>query len=473
MPGAFSGIELASRALQTDQSVIEIIGHNIANANTTGYTRQRGTVSATEPYTISNTAFVPVRNQVGTGVQLTDIERVRDQFIDHRLQSANSDQSQYNQLRDILQRVQDAYTEPGEGGLSSQLTAFFNSFQQLSQKPEDGSLRFLVRHAAESLTNRFNQASRDLDAVSSDVTGRVQSGVQDVNRLSKQVAALNLQISNALNVGEHPNDLQDRRDELVKQIVGYTGAQVVEDQYADGRPTGNVNIFVNGFAVVQGKEAIDIPSTVKTINGQPSLTDGTNVVTVRGGSIAGLFKAQGLIADYKADLNATASTLITSVNQQHRAGFGLDGLTNRDFFSGTDAASIGVSSAIEGSVDAIAAATPPTAGNPVSPGNGDNARAIADIANAKVVGSFTLGQFYASNIGKIGADVQTANQQSSNQTIVVQQLQNLRNSVSGVSIDEEATHLQQYQRSYQAAARLVSVFDEMLDRIINGMGAGK
>jgi flagellar hook-associated protein 1 FlgK len=470
MPGTFGGIEIASRALRVNQQVIEVTGHNLANVNTPGYTRQTANIVATDPYMVPGPEGSVGPLQVGTGVEVASITRVRDEFIERQLQSGSAEQGQLNTLRDLIQRAQGAYNEPGTGGLSSLLTAFFNSFQQLSQNAESGTLRETVRQQAETLSRQFNQVSTSLSSMEDDIAQRAQRAVEEVNGLAQQVAALNLDIKKQIALGNRPNDLLDKRDALIQQLGELVGATTTAETDASGRQTGAVNVAVNGFVLVDSDHAGKLPSDFKFLNGIPQLTDGSSDIPVTGGELGGLLRASSLIAGYRSDLNTVASTLIIRVNAQHEAGYGLDGSTGNPFFAGTDASNIAVSQGVENSLDAIAAATPPVSGSTVAPGNGDNALAIANIGSARLSGSNTLGQFYAAKVAQVGADAQAFGQQADNQEQVMQQLNNLRSQTSGVSVDEEMTRMIQYQRSYQAAARLLTTMDSMLETLLNAIG---
>lgn len=470
MPSTFAGIELASRALRVNQRAIDVIGHNVANVNTPGYTRQTYDLAATDPYTVPSFVRPSGPLQIGTGVDLTSIRRVRDGFIEQQLQLAAGEQGELNQLRDLLGRVESLYNEPGEDGLNSALTAFFNAFQELSRNPESGGIRATVRQEGRNLARQFARLTGALAQLQEEIAGRVQNTVTQANNLGRQIAALNRAIRSSLAVGDNPNDLQDRRDTLVRQLSELVGGQVVAETDASGRATGALNISVGTFALVLGTSSFSLPSQITTLAGTPHLTDGQNSTPVTRGAVAGLMRVSALIDGYRADLDAIASTLIARVNQQHQSGYGLDNSTGRAFFAGTDAASIAVDAAMEADLNAIAAATPPAAGDPVAPGNGDNARAIAGIARERLFGSFTLGDFYGSSVARIGADAQTYQERAANQETATQQLQNLRESLSGVSLDEELTQMLQHQRSYQAAARLLTTMDDILGTLIETVG---
>lgn len=466
MPGTFAGFEIANRALRTSQAIIEVIGHNVANVNTPGYSRQTAQLVATEPYA-TPAITRPIPGQIGTGVDIASITRVRDLFIDRRLRDAQAEQGELTQLRDQLDRVQAAYTEPGTGGISSLLTAFFNRFQELSRNPENIGFRVAVREQAQALAKRCNQVFEALHETDDHIQKQIQAVIEQANNLAQQVATLNREIRKSVAVGDHPNDLMDKRDELVRQLGTLVGATSTEDVDPQGKPTGTVRVFVSGVAIVSVEDALPLPSGFAYLSGTPHLTDGTTPIPLAGGQVAGLIRASDYIATYRGDLNRVASTLITEVNRQHRVGYGLDGGTGRAFFAGTDASNIKVDAAIEADVSAIAAAAPPAPGQTFAAGNGDNARAIADMRNARLIGNLSIGEYYSAHVTQIGADAQLYQQRSDTQEQLIQQMQALRNSVSGVSLDEEVTKMLQYQRSYQAASRFLSTLDSLLENLIN------
>ncbi|HXG23490.1 MAG TPA: flagellar basal body rod C-terminal domain-containing protein, partial [Chthonomonadales bacterium] len=206
-----------------------------------------------------------------------------------------------------------------------------------------------------------------------------------------------------------------------------------------------------------------------TIQGEQYLTDGSQDIPLRGGAAAGEIRGVNLLEGYRNDLDTLASSLITAVNQLHQAGYGLDGVNNRAFFTGTGAGDIAIHPAIVADLNVIAAASPPPAGGNLASGNGDNARAIADIIQQRLLNNQTLSEYYASGLAKIGSDTRAIDTRMNHLEQMRQQLQSLRNAVSGISIDEELTLMLQYQRSYQAAARMLTVMDEVLERVINSL----
>ncbi len=468
MPSTFAGYDIANRALRASQGALNVIGHNISNINTPGYSRQTIELEAAAPLSaVGGDRTRP--GQAGAGVELTAILRVRDKFVDDRILAANAEQGELNQTRDLLSRIEAVFMEPGENGISSLLTGFFTQFQELSRAPERVDIRTSVREHARQLVIEFNNVSQSLESIGRDAKLQVASTVDEANKLAKLVAGLNDQIKQANVVGDHANDLEDQRDEHIRRLSALVGVRTSVELNSAGEPTGVLNLFVAGHAIVVGAATIELPSKGVVIGGQAMLQIGDNNIPV-GGAAAGILNAAEKSAGYAADLNNTVAVLIERVNQVHASGYGLDNLTGRAFFAGTDAKTIRVSADIEASVSAIAAATPPAAGRPVAAGNGNNARNIADIVGEKLFGEYTVGEHYGAQVSHVGVDSQSFIRQADSQEKIVQQLKNVRNSVSGVSLDEELAHMMQFQRSYQAAARVLSTMDGLMDDILRLLG---
>ena len=471
MPSIFSGLDIARSALMANQTAIEVTGHNIANVNTAGYSRQTVTLTARRAYA-ADTSMNPGAAQLGTGVDVTAVTSVRDRFLEAQLLRISGQASDRDQYSSILDRVQTALSETGGGGLSSSLTAFFNAFQSLAQDPARSDLRTSVLQTADALAREFQSLDKDLERIRTDAHAQVGTLVDQANSVAEQIAHLNVQIGGALALGQHPNDLEDQRQELVKQLSELLGAQAHDELDIHGKPTGSVTVECGGWTLVSGPSAVPIPSDFTSSVSHPYLTDGITAVFAPGGQIGGLTKAAGSIDAYRQSLNDIASTLIQRVNTQHAAGYGLDGITGRAFFTGTGANDIALAPEVANNTDALAAASLPGAGNTVAPGNGDNARAIAAIANQAAIGADTLGSAYARLVTRVGVDARTSQTESASLASERQQVLTMRNAVSGVSLDEEMTNMMQYQRSYQSAARLLSTIDSMVQTLLSAVGVG-
>lgn len=471
MPSTFFGIETALRALSTSQTALDVISNNIANVNTPGYSRQTVNISETDPWPTPDAFSGGLSGQLGSGVTVTSIQRIHDQYLDTQYMNANSQQSYFTAMQNTLNPVQTAFNEPSDNGLNSMISSFFNDFQQLSLDPQSQSAREVVRNQGAALASQFNSLARSLSSVNPQVDQQITADVKQVNQITSQIAVLNKQIRQVTASGQQPNDLEDQRNQLLNQLSGLVNVQVVPDTNGSGQQTGALNVFVSGFAIVQGSSSYNLPTSNSMANGQSVLSDGINSIPVTGGQIGGLMQAKQLSQTYLTNLNSLASSLIQSVNAQHRAGYGLDGINNRNFFAGTDAASISLDSSITANVDAIAAAAPPANGSQPVLGNGDNALAIANLAQAtqSSLSNQTFSDYYSGLVGQVGADIQNASTSATNQQQIVQQITTLQQSNSGVNLDEELTNMLSFERSYQAAAKVMTTMDSMLDTLINQM----
>ena len=477
MPSTFFGLEIGTRALQSSQVALDVIGNNTSNINTPGYSRQVVALDETDPYTQPDSN--PTRpGQLGTGVTVASINRVRDEFIDKRVWDANAQQAGVASLKDTLGQVEAAYNEPSDTGIGQQITKLFNSFSDLSANPESAAIRATVRNQAESLVSAFHSVNKTLSGITPELASKINGAVDTVNNIAGQIAALNKEIGLSVAAGQQPNDLLDKRGQLVDQLSGYVDVQVIDQKNTDtGQPNGKININVGGYALVQDNTANTLPKTIMNDHNTLGLTTPTgDAIPLRGGQLYGLVKATALIQGYQSDLDTLAYNVVSATNQLHQSGYGLDGTTNNPFFAPLTvadgaAASISVDPGVETNLNKIAASTPPTPPAQFAPGNGDNARAIAALASNPVIGNASLDSYYNAKVAGIGADSQTYQQQTDNQDKIVAQLKTQQSSVSGVNLDEELARMLQYQRAYQAAAKMINTADAFLDKIINGLGA--
>ncbi len=470
MSSNFLGIEIGRRALAANQIALETIGQNTANVNTPGYSRQRVILEASH----SSGFILPngAQGQIGTGVDVAGILRMRDQYLDGQARNALSDQGSYETLRDILTRAQGAFNEPSSIGTGSLLTGFLNSFSDLATDPANAGLRAGVRTQAQALVSGLHGFNANLKQVTSDTEKNITLTIHQINDIAKQIASLNGEIQKSVLTGGSPNELLDKRDSLLESLGNLTDTQVIQTKdSASGKFTGSVQVYVGGQPLVYNDESTPLPTSFDTASGSTALLDSdNNPIPIRGGVLSGLLQARTVVEGYRAQLSQFASATITAVNAQHALGMGLDGSTGKPFFVGTDASDIDVASDIKKSTDAIAAGAAPVPPAPFSKGNGDNASAIARIAQQKVINSGTLNQFYNAQVTQVGSDVKHYTDLSDSQQKIISQTRNQQSAVSGVSLDEELTQLIQYQRSYQAASRFISVMDDALDRVINGLG---
>ncbi|MDK2785011.1 MAG: flagellar hook-associated protein 1 [Bacillota bacterium] len=470
----FFGIEIGRRALMAQQRALETTSHNVANANTKGYSRQEAVLATTSPFSYPGMGA----GQMGTGVAVQRLRRIRESFLDAQFRNETKALGRWEVRRDTLEKLEAILNEPGENGLSKIMDRFFAAWQELAKNPEGEAARSVVRQEGIALAEAFNHLAAQLNDLSADLTTSVGVRVNEVNSLARQIRDLNAQIVKAESGNMAANDLRDRRDLLLDELAKVVPIQVEEDKY------GAVTIVVRDHTLLSGQQVNELnfnPSTgaVTWADGAPYVT-GSNLY----GSLEGLLEARdGLLREYRSRLDELVQNIAEAVNRQHRAGAGLDGSTGLDFFSFDQqrpSVTIKVNDAILSDTKKIAAAAPaidPVTGNPVPPppGDGSNALLIAQLKNGwdsngdgKI--DVVFSDQYNSWVADLGVRGQEAARMVDNQELLTSQLDSRRQAVSGVSLDEELTNMVRFQQAYNAAARLITAVDEMLDALINRTG---
>ena len=458
MLGLFGALNLGARSLQTQQQGVEIAGQNLANVNNPAYSRQRLTIE-------TSLAIPSSVGPQGTGAEAVAITQIRDALLDQQIQGEASVTGFLDAQQSALQYAQGDLGEQidtnaslgstssvdvGSGfGLGSSLTGLFGSFQTLSTAPSSLTNRQAVVASAQTLATRFNQVDQSLTTLNGQLNQSVQTDVSSANQLLSDIAGLNQQIQRTeTSLGGTANDLRDLRQEKIEELSKLVNVQT------STASDGTVNVSVDGNLLVSGGGQL----LVRTAGSATPLT-------LTGGSIQGTITARdGALKSLQDGLNNLASQLITQVNAVYSGGYDLNGNTGGTFFSGTNASDITVTAALANDPSLIQAA-----GVPGAAGDNQVALALAQLADAKQagLGNQTFSESYNATVANLGSSISTVNSQISDQQIVQNMLQNQRNSVSGVSLDEEMTNLLSFQRAFQASARLVTTIDSMLDEVVN------
>ncbi len=446
-------LSIARSALLTQQRAIDTTGHNIANAGTEGYSRQRLRLAPAEP-------LVTPLGQLGRGVTAEGIERIRDQYLDATYRREKGDRSRHATTRDLLGEIEGIFGEPGDTGIAGSLDRLWDSFSDLANDPTGQTPRELVRQAGADLARRFQDADRRIGEVRASVAERMQARVAEVNEITRQIAELNGRIrSVSAGLREAP-DVEDERDRLVDRLSSLTGVRVLP------RPDGTIGVVAGDALLVDAGQQTTLEVRALgngrygiAVAGSPGLLD------PEGGELGALVElSTTTLPALRSELDLVASGIVREVNALHRAGRNLTGATGIDFFdpTGLTAAGMALSRAVSRSTDDIAAGQ--------SGGAGDNATAlaIAELRTSGVAswGGQTLASSYQRLVARLGVLVRDADTKATGQEAVVDHVDRLRESVSGVSVDEELTHLIAQQNAFAAAARLVTVADEMMQSVI-------
>ena len=470
MRSTFGGLEVGLRALRAHQLALEVTGHNIANADTPGYSRQVANLTATRPYTIPSFQRPTTAGQIGTGVVVDDILRMRDEFIDVQIRKESTNQGRWKARQSNLEQLEVILNEPSDEGIAAYLNKFWESLQELSFRPEDMAIRSVIQQTGIVFTDMLRHTYSQLQTLQRDLDEQAQIIGGRINSLAQQIAALNDEIGKVTAVGDNPNDLLDKRELLVQELAGLTNISVQTDHMNRYTITISGSLLVsedrsNSLDFVRNPEREGLVDVVWAETGHR--------VDLRGGELKGLLEMRDEeVAFYMDALNEFAFTLIEEFNSVHEAGYGLDNSHGVAFFSGTGAFDIGITDAVMNDLNQIAASID-VGGGVGAPGNGDNAMRLAGVINSDLLlnrGTATLADYYESIIVKLGIDADKANTMLENKNALIHHLQNRQESVAGVSLDEEMVNLIKFQNSYNAASRMITAVDEMLQILIANTG---
>ncbi|UCD94150.1 MAG: flagellar hook-associated protein FlgK, partial [Candidatus Zixiibacteriota bacterium] len=404
---------------------------------------------------------------VGTGVTATDVRHIRDLFLTEQFRQENKALGKWTSMDKTLSQIEALFNEPNSDSLGDLMDKFWASWSDLANNPESMAARSALKEQSNLLASRFHRIYNQLLDIKASVDSDVDLTVQQVNNLAQELASLNMQIARSELGGENANDLRDKRDHLIDQLSELIDINVAEQK------NGTATVYVGALAIVEGTSSFKI-GTHKIRVGAAAVSEivwegTTKTLKVYDGQLRGLLDTRDtVIPNYMQALDDLAKALITNINSLHQAGFGLDGSTGWNFFGTLDmsAAGIKVSDEIQNDINRIAASQSGEVGD------NRNALAIADLRNAKLMsrGTASLAEFYQGMIGGIGVETSKARGLKENYELLVAQLENSRQSVQGVSLDEEMTQMIKFQHAYDAAARVITTMDQALDTVIHGMG---
>lgn len=463
---SLSSISTSLQAVLTHSRVLEIIQHNVANASTPGYRRQSAILTAAVPTSIGGSEFVNGAGQRGGSVTISKIQRFNLEFFDGRFRSISAETKNWEAQSEILNQLEATLAETSEDGLLPKLDQFWSGWQALSSDPTNTSLRSVLLDDASSLTTAFNRRVAQIELLRGDQNQVIISQVDQVNSLADEVAKLNAEISHVLSIGEQPNDLMDKRDLALDQLSDLTGSVSFEQK------NGEMVVSIGGHALVVGHEAIKLTTKPKP-SPDSTLVDvywGDNQILIPpSGKMKGTLEVRDhILVDQLAGLDTLAAAVIQQVNDIHITGYGpTTGATHDNFFTGSNARDIQVNNALV--LDPGKIATADAAGQA---GNNAVALQIAALKTFKgmMTGTATLNDFYNAQITDLAVTTQRASDNTYQHGLVAKALSDQRESVAGVSLDEEAANMAKAQKAYQAAARMLTTFDELLDLVINRMG---
>jgi flagellar hook-associated protein 1 FlgK len=345
---------------------------------------------------------------------------------------------------------------------------FWNAWQDLSVSPSGHGERQYLITKAEILATAFRQKHADLTTAQREVDTNIKGAVQKVNTLLEEIADLNQKIIDSETGGSTANEFRDQRELMLKELSELIDMSSFEDA------SGSIKVTLSGGrTLVDGAQFRSLSTQVNPASGRLDVLwvdlDGSTVDitnSIAGGKLQGWIEVRdGTIEDYLTRLNDLAATLMQEVNALHSTGFGLDGSTGYDFFTGTDASDIQVTTDLVNDLNLIAAADT-LAG---VPGDNRNAIDIGNLQNALTMngGVETFDDYYSRLVGDVGSEINKVGAYHQHQADMLTQLENYRESVSGVNLDEEMVNLVKFQSAYDASAKLITTTDELLQTVLN------
>ncbi|MBE7520149.1 MAG: flagellar hook-associated protein FlgK [Thermoflexaceae bacterium] len=459
------GLDTAVKALRAHQLAVDVASHNIANAQSPGFSRQRVLL---RPMGLDGTDHFTrdaLLGRAGFGVDASDVNRVRDVFLDFQLRSNLGTRDQNQTLSRALSQAELVFNDPTDNGLSAIMSSFWAAWHDVVNNPESPAARTTLVHTTTTMATRIQRAHTDLTSQRTDLNRNLGMIAQRINAAASEIASLNFQIKQVELNGDMANDLRDRRDLLLDQLSG-----IADISYSE-QPDTSVVVYLGSHELVFANAAREVKSVADPGNpGMDKLVftmDDQDVLS-NSGELRGLLDARDTaIPGLITKLDTLAAALITSVNGVHAAGFGLDNSTGLAFFTGTGASDIALNAVLAANPHQVAASAASGA-----PGDGSNALAIANLqlAATMAAGTQTFEEYYGNVVSVLGADVDRAAGLAESADLMSSHLDQLRQSVSGVNLDEEMTNLNASQHAYQAAARVITTIDEMLETLINRTG---
>lgn len=461
-----SMMDIGKRSMMNSQTALQTVAHNIANKTTEGFSRQRVDQVTAQPINEG-------RMQMGMGSRAAQISRINNPALDKQLQMEGGKLGFADAHAESMARVEQVFNEQQNKGINTYISDFFNSFRELANNPESLTTRTMVKEAGEALAGDFKRVVRQLGDIQKDIDGQVEMHVGEINKMVKEIAELNEKVASVELQGVPANDQRDRRDLLIKKLN-----EKVDIKFAEG-DQGMVSVSTAGnVMLVSGYDHLELETSKDPITDRTQIyfkennsSTPFNITNrIRAGALGGVLTVRdGLINQLHGSINELAGTIATEVNASHAQGLDRKSRAGGDFFEIEDGAAgvaggLKVADEIQEDVSRIAAAA-----HNKAPGDNTVAHVIANLQAKEIFddNSATVGDFYSSQIGQVGVLANRANRTRESQAGVVQQLGILRDSVSGVSLDEETVKMIEYQKAFDASARLIKTADEMFDTVLN------
>jgi flagellar hook-associated protein 1 FlgK len=466
MPGTWLGLETSRRGMMVQQRALDTTGHNLANATTQGYSRQEVVIIPTDAYSNPTWDSSVTPGQLGTGTDVNMIRRVINEYLDHQMRRTNTDTSYWEEQISVLERAEASFAEPSSEGIGDSIVDLYKGWMDLNNTPQDPGIKAAVVQLGDALATLMSYTYNQLEDVQNTVaditdvsgspeitTGMQKQQVDRVNEILVQVRDLTVSIKKIYELNQQPNDLLDKRDQLLEELSKYAPVSVTYETRAGKPPTGEisqltfmgVDLDLNCIGDETLSLSTDGDTVTLSIDGtELNLTDNRYDIA-QGGSFLGVERARQDLIRFKAMLNDIAINLRDKISAQ----------LGQDFFTGDLATGdFAVNSELVDDPSQL---------------DGTKAQLVSNTRGEDIDADrpYTIEEYFSILLTDLAGCVKGVNDMAANQAAIKKQITDLRDSVAGVSMDEELTKMLQFQYGFQASARMINALDGMLDVIIN------
>jgi flagellar hook-associated protein 1 FlgK len=486
----FSDLTVGLSGLEAQQTALDTVGQNVANASTPGYVEEQVELGAVGA--VQHPGFDESASQMpGDGVEVAGIQRLSNTYLQQLSYTAQGDQGMLSAQQTGLQAVQNNFPEPSTTGISAQLTQFWQGWSTLANDPSDSATRSSLVQDAASLTSSLNQTSASLSTLGEQTAQGITNALAQVNQETSQIASLNQQIlagaGSGANASSNVNELEDQRDQLISQLSNQIGVNVTYNA------NGTANVNSGGESLVSGDSAQALSLSSSGPPYSLVLGQGQSTFQPTSGELAGsLSVVNQYVPGYQQTLDQVAQSLMGSVNYLMSTGYDLNGNQGTPFFLGTGASDIEVNPAVAANPSLIAAASAPTpASSSATNQDGSIAAAVGELPNSSAVtleepsGGWPAGASstswsgattttgpeadvaYNELVTAIGQATSSANNNLTNQQAVTTNVNSALQSATGVNTDQEMTNMVMYQNAYDASAKFISTVDTVLQTLVS------
>ncbi|MFL6025001.1 MAG: flagellar hook-associated protein FlgK [Marmoricola sp.] len=458
---SFAGLNTALSALRYNRVAMDVASGNIANVGTAGYTRR--TVNGEAVGAPDAPAMWSRYSGAGDGVRVASVDRMADMLLDIRARREHGNQSYLDIRQSVLERVESGIGEPGDTGVAAAIADFRSAWHDLANNPGSDAARSALLGKAATLADAIRIQARNVDSEAGDQRIRVNADVTEVNTVASDLAATNKSIAVANLNGTDAGTLLDKRDQLAMRLSELTGGT------ATARADGGFDYAVNGVALVTGNTAgtMSVASGITSsgaADGSPisfAITDSSGTTAIPSGMLGEIGGVTDLLNTtlpaYLQGLDSIAQQLADEINTQHQAGYDKNGNPGQPLFSYTAGSAA--------STIAVALSAPADLAASGIPGGG------LDSSNATALATATgVEDSYQRLINGFGTAVASVSRLAANQQVLTSQVDGSREQLSGVNLDEETVSMLASQHAYEAAARVMTTLDSVLDTLINRTG---